>query len=97
MTRVIPLILICALSLGGCSQAGGEGDAAPRSAQAEAKPGTLGAAGARTVVVTPPGARVVGGDLRVPVLHHSGDPAVRARWKSANSDAAPLKPPVPSC
>ncbi len=27
----------------------------------------------------------------------SGDPTVRARWKSANSDAAPPKPPVPSC
>jgi acetyl esterase/lipase len=65
-----PLIVSAALAFAACSQAGGEGDDGAGTTKAEAKPGTLGAAGARTVVVTPPGARVVRGDLRVPVLHH---------------------------
>jgi acetyl esterase/lipase len=68
--RLAPLVLGALLALVACSQSGGESGGQSSRTQARAKPGTLGAAGARTVVVTPPGARPVRGDLRVPVLHH---------------------------
>jgi acetyl esterase/lipase len=70
MKRLILLVLSASLALAACSQAGGQGDGRAGGTKVAAKPGTLGAAGARTVVVTPPGAREVRGDLRVPVLHH---------------------------
>jgi acetyl esterase/lipase len=69
--RLVPLMLGALLVFGAaCSQAGSESKRASSGTKVLAKPGTLGAAGARTVVVTPPGEREVRGDLRVPVLHH---------------------------
>lgn len=71
MKRLVLLVLSVLLTLAACSQAGGGSQRQSGGTKAHAtKRGTLGAAGARTLVVTPPGAREVRGDLRVPVLHH---------------------------
>ena len=71
------LLLACAaLSFGACSggsddagTAGKAADTARRNRIQRATTG-IGAAGRRTVVVTPPRTREVLGDLRVPALHH---------------------------
>ena len=76
MKRLVVLLACAALAFSACSggshdagTAGKTGDTARRSRVERATTG-IGAAGRRTVVVTPPRAREVLADLRVPTLHH---------------------------
>ena len=76
MKRLVLLLACAALAFSACS--GGSHDAGTASKTGDtARPNRverattgIGAAGRRTVVVTPPRAREVLGDLRVPALHH---------------------------
>ena len=76
MKRLVLLLACAALAFSACSggshdagTAGKTGDTARRNRVERATTG-IGAAGRRTVVVTPPRTREVLGDLRVPALHH---------------------------
>ena len=76
MKRLVLLLACAALAFSACSggshdagNAGKTGDGGGRNRVERATTG-IGAAGRRTVVVTPPRTREVLGDLRVPALHH---------------------------
>jgi len=72
--RLILLLACATLTVGACSggshDTGRAGGGTGRRTDVERATTGIGAAGRRTVVVTPPRAREVLGDLRVPALHH---------------------------
>jgi acetyl esterase/lipase len=72
--RLVLLLACATLTLSACSggshDAGRAGGGARRRTDVERATTGIGEAGRRTVAVTPPRAREVLGDLRVPALHH---------------------------